>query len=74
MKDHEQAARRLSAALGRRIDAEDVVFADGGGAVLTADGVFALCGGNACYEAGTGWWRNGKQWDPTGAKVRPVTS
>ncbi len=75
MKDHEQAARRLAAALGRRIDAEDIVFADDGGTILTADGgVFALCGGNACYEPGVGWRRNGKPWDPTGVKVRPVTS
>ncbi|CAN5120489.1 hypothetical protein BH20ACT8_BH20ACT8_09730 [soil metagenome] len=70
--DNEQVARRLSAALGRRIDAEDIMFADGG-IVMTATGVFSLCGGNACFEAGVGWWRNGKRWTPDGVKVRPVT-
>ncbi len=72
--DNEQAARRLAAALGRRIVAEDIVFADDGGTILTADArVYVLGGGNAVYEPGKGWRRNGKPWTPDGVKVRPVT-
>ncbi len=71
--DHEQASRRLSAALGRRIDAEDIMFADDG-IVMVGDSAFALAGGNACYEPGVGWRRNGKPWDPTGVNVRPAAT
>ncbi len=70
--DNETAARRLSAALGKRIDAEHIVYtADG--TVMTADAVYSLAGGNVAYEAGAGWWRNGKRWDPTGVKLRPAS-
>ncbi len=71
--DNEQAARRLSAALGRRIDAEDIAYADDGGTVMTATGAFALAGGNVAYEPGVGWWRNGRRWTPDGVKLRPIS-
>ncbi len=54
--EKELAARRLSAALGKKITADDVGFLSDRGLVeLTGDrGVYMLMRGNAAYVAGTG--------------------
>jgi hypothetical protein len=72
--DKTLAARRLSAALGMRIDPEiiDVVY-DGRIVRLKNGNAFALAGGNAAYLGDGVWVKNGKVWDiQPGEDVRPL--
>jgi hypothetical protein len=60
MDDRQKIARRLSGALGRKVD-EAEIAAMHGDHVAFADGRAAsLAPGNVAYLDGT-WWRNGRQ-------------
>jgi hypothetical protein len=66
----ELAARRLSAALGKKIDEDDVIFAADDGTLLVGDQVYALVKGNAAYVGNGEWMKNGRPWvDPEGVQI-----
>jgi hypothetical protein len=72
--DRQLAARRLSAALGMRIDPEiiDVVY-DRRVVQLKNGNAFALAGGNAAYVGEGIWVKNGKVWNiAPDEDVRPL--
>jgi hypothetical protein len=62
--DKQLAARRLSAALGMKIQPEiiDIVY-DRRIVILKNGNAFALPGGNAAYLGDGVWVKNGKVWD-----------
>lgn len=77
--DKSLAARRLSAALGEKVDPSRVVYALGpelgAGWVRLTDGrAFRLAGGNAAQEISSKRWvRNGKSWeDVSDNDIRPL--
>ncbi len=66
--DKSLAARRLSAALGRKISPEEVEYVQGSYVCLGPGKVFKLYAGNACFIPGgkSGepvWMKNGELWE-----------
>jgi hypothetical protein len=60
----ELAARRLSAAIGRKVTPDDVAGVVLGEYVsLTSGETFKLYAGNAAYCGNGLWMKNGKPWD-----------
>lgn len=60
----ELAIRRLSAALGRKITADDIEEIALDYVFLRSGECFALYAGNVAYKAGEGvWLKNGQVWD-----------
>lgn len=58
--DKQLIARRLSGALGRKVDPDDIDVMDGE-SVVFKDGSYAgLLTGNIAYD-GKSWWRNGQR-------------
>ncbi len=72
------AARRLSAALGRRVEPEDVQYLSSDCKLvrLKGDLVFMLSGGNTAYCGDGVYMRNGKPWDQSSydGGLRPLSS
>lgn len=60
--DRALAARRLSAALGRKVTADDIDFIEGNYVCLVGGKVYALYAGNACYAGNGLWMKNGREW------------
>ena len=60
--DNALAARRLSAAIGRKITADQIDFIEGNYVCLVGGKVYALYAGNACYAGDGLWMKNGAEW------------
>jgi hypothetical protein len=59
MSEEQRLARRLSGALGRKVDADDVEVV-GDGYALLDDQLVGLLRGNCAFYDGA-WWRNGQR-------------
>jgi hypothetical protein len=60
--DRAKVARRISGALGRRVDPDAVEILSDTAVFLTGeDQIAMLARGNVCYLPGDGWWRNGRR-------------
>jgi hypothetical protein len=72
--DKTLAARRLSAAIGMRIDPDIIDFVLEPSIVQLKNGrAFSLAGGNAAYVGEGIWVKNGKVWDiQPNEDVRPL--
>lgn len=60
--DNALAARRLSAALGRKIAPEDIEYVFNSYVSLGDGGVYRLYAGNVCYAGRGVWMKNGREW------------
>ena len=61
--DNALAARRLSAALGRKVSPDEIAFIGERGLVSLASGkAYTLFAGNACYAGNGLWMKNGREW------------
>jgi hypothetical protein len=58
----ELAARRLSAALGRKVASDEIEFVHGSFVGLKSGDVLELYAGNAAYVGDGVWMKNGAVW------------